>query len=238
MKWSPYSLLMLAGIVMGGIFWSRLARKDERLIFIYASALAGAFIGAKLAYLGAEGWLHYGQAGMWLQWATGKSIMGALPAGYLAVEVAKKQCGYRGVTGDWFAEIVPLAVALGRVGCLLHGCCLGIACEPAWYTIRDPFGQARWPSVPVEMGFNLLCAGVFWAMRRKHVLPGQHFHIYLMVYGVFRFGHEYLRDTPRIFMGLTGYQILAVGCAVLGLVGFLRRRGERERTAAMVPAAG
>jgi len=236
MKWSPYSLLMLAGIVLGGIFWSRLARKDERLVFIYAAALGGAFAGAKLAYLGAEGWLHYGQAGMWLQWATGKSIIGALPAGYLAVELAKKQCGYRQATGDWFAEIVPLAVALGRVGCLLHGCCLGIACEPAWYTIRDPFGQARWPAVPVEMGFNLLCAGVFWMMRRKHVLPGQHFHIYLMAYGVFRFGHEFLRDTPRIFMGLTGYQILAAGCVVLGLVRFLQRRGEQEKRETMVGA--
>ena len=229
MKEVAYPVLMLAGIIIGGIFWSRLARRDERLVFIYAAALGGAFAGAKLAYLAAEGWLHYGEPGMWLQWATGKSILGALLGGYAAVELAKKQCGYREATGDWFATIVPLAVALGRVGCLLHGCCLGIECQPAWYTIRDPFGQARWPAVPVEMGFNLLCAGVFYLMRRKRVLPGQHFHIYLMAYGVFRFGHEFLRATPRVLGGLTGYQVAAVGCAVLGLAGFLRRRGGGEK---------
>ena len=231
MKWShfpAYPVLMLAGIIASGIFWSRLARKDERLIFIYAAALGGAFAGAKLAYLGAEGWLHIGQPGMWLQLATGKSILGALPGGYAAVELAKKQCGYREATGDRFAAIVPLAVALGRVGCLLHGCCLGIECQPAWYTMRDPFGQARWPAVPIEMGFNLLCAGGFLLMRRSRVLPGQHFHIYLMAYGAFRFGHEFLRDTPRLLAGLTGYQVAAAGCFALGLAGFVRRRGKCE----------
>jgi phosphatidylglycerol:prolipoprotein diacylglycerol transferase len=236
MKWSPYPLLMLAGIIGSGIFWSRLARRDERLIFIYAAALGGAFAGAKLAYLASEGWMHIGLPGMWLALATGKSIVGALLGGYAAVELAKKQCGYREATGDWFATVVPLAVALGRVGCLLHGCCLGIACQPAWYTIRDPFGQARWPAVPVEMGFNLLCAAVFFAMRRKRLLPGQHFHIYLMAYGLFRFGHEFLRDTPRILGGLTGYQIAAAGCFILGLVGYIRRRGARETAPVLAPA--
>lgn len=228
-----YPVLMLAGIIVSGIFWSRLARKDERLIFIYAAALGGAFAGAKLAYLAAEGWLSFGQPGMWLQLATGKSIVGALLGGYAAVELAKKYTGYREATGDWFATIVPLTVALGRVGCLLHGCCLGVACQPGWYTIRDPFGQARWPAVPIEMGFNLFCAGIFCLMRRKRVLSGQHFHIYLMAYGLFRFGHEFLRDTPRIVIGLTGYQVAAAGCFVLGLAGFVRRRGAQVRAPGM-----
>jgi phosphatidylglycerol:prolipoprotein diacylglycerol transferase len=228
MNCSPYPFLMLAGIVISGIFWSRLARKDERLIFIYACALGGAFAGAKLAYLFSEGWLYFGTRGMWLALATGKSIVGALLGGYAMVELAKKYCGYREVTGDWFATIVPLAVALGRVGCLLHGCCMGIECQPAWYTMRDRFGVTRWPAVPVEMGFNLLCAGAFLVMRKKRVLPGQHFHIYLMAYGLFRFVHEFLRDTPRILAGLTGYQIASAGCFALGLVGYLRRANARQ----------
>jgi len=236
MKGSAYSLLMLAGIIGGGIFWSRLARKDERLIFIYAAALGGAFTGAKLAYLAAEGWLHIGEAGMWLQLATGKSILGALLGGYGAVELAKKYSGYTQATGVWFATIVPLSVALGRVGCLLHGCCLGIVLPPAWYTIRDRFGDTRWPAVPVEMGFNLICAAVFYAMRRKRMLTGQHFHIYLMAYGLFRFFHEFLRDTPRLVGGFTGYQAVALGCFVLGFTGYIRRRRSGE-TAGVLPGA-
>jgi len=75
-------------------------------------------------------------------------------------------------------------------------------------------------------------------MRRNRVLPGQHFHIYLMAYGVFRFGHEYLRDTPRILGGMSGYQVAAAGCFILGLVGFVRRRGALARRMPELQAAG
>jgi phosphatidylglycerol:prolipoprotein diacylglycerol transferase len=91
--------------------------------------------------------------------------------------------------------------------------------------VRDVFGQARWPAVPIEMGFNVICAGIFCVLRRKRVLAGQHFHIYLMSYGVFRFGHEYLRATPRVLAGLSGYQVMAAACVALGVAGFMKRRG-------------
>src|SRR4051812_22415897 len=108
MNASPYGWLMLAGITVSLVLWSRIARRDERLLFIYVFALAGAFVGAKMVYISAEGWLHFGQPDMWLQLATGKSILGALLGGYLAVETAKKCVGYTAVTGDFFAEIAPV----------------------------------------------------------------------------------------------------------------------------------
>src|SRR5262249_15445401 len=73
---SAYGWLMLAGIVVSILLWSRLARRDERLVLIYVSALVGAFLGAKLAYLAAEGWLHWHDSNRWLVLATGKSITG------------------------------------------------------------------------------------------------------------------------------------------------------------------
>src|SRR4029450_7582226 len=108
--------------------WARVAKRDSRLVLIYIAALGGAFFGAKLVYLGAEGWLHWHDENRWLILATGKSITGALLGGYAAVEIAKGQLGYTRATGDWFAVISPLAIMLGRVGCITHGCCLGRAC--------------------------------------------------------------------------------------------------------------
>src|SRR5690348_14742350 len=92
---TPYGWLMLGGIVVSIVLWSRIARRDERLVFIYIAGLMGAFLGAKLVYILAEGWLHFGQPDMWLQLATGKTILGALLGGYGAVELAKKFLGYR-----------------------------------------------------------------------------------------------------------------------------------------------
>lgn len=248
---TAYGWLMLAGIFVSIILWSRLARRDSRLVLIYVAALAGAFLGAKLVYLGAEGWLHWHDKDRWLQFATGKSITGALLGGYLSVEIAKRCLGYTGVTGDWFAVIAPVGIMLGRVGCVLHGCCLGRACEPSWFTMNDAAGVSRWPAALVELIFNAMMLGIFLWMRfarrkskagrdalpripnikaeqqfgpTEYLLPGQHFHIYLMAYGLFRFAHEFLRATPQIAGPISGYQIAALLVFILGAAGFVKRQ--------------
>jgi phosphatidylglycerol---prolipoprotein diacylglyceryl transferase len=228
---TAYGWLMLAGIFVSVALWSRVARRDERLVFIYIAALAGAFLGAKIVYVAAEGWLHWHDENRWLELATGKSITGALLGGYAAVELAKRFLKYRGATGDWFALIVPLGVMLGRVGCILHGCCLGRACDPAWFTMNDAGGAARWPAALVELLFTALMFFTALFLQRKKLLPGQHFHIYLMAYGTFRFAHEFLRDTPEILGPISGYQIAALAIVVLGASGFWQRRKERRNFA-------
>ena len=225
---TAYGWLMLAGIFVSIALWSRVAQRDERLVLIYIAALAGAFIGAKLIYLGAEGWLHWHDENRWIELATGKSITGALLGGYAAVEIAKRFLKYRSTTGDWFALIVPLSIMLGRVGCILHGCCLGRACEASWFTMNDAAGLARWPAALVELLFNASMFGVTLLMRSRKVLPGQHFHIYLIAYGTFRFAHEFLRATPEILGPISGYQIAALAIVALGVFGFWQRKKERR----------
>lgn len=224
----PYTWLLFAGIVVSLFFWKRRARDDKRLVFIYGAALVGAFFGAKLVYVAAEGWQHFGAADMWHQLAAGKSILGALLGGYAFVELAKWQLGYRKTTGDDFALIAPISITLGRIGCLLHGCCLGVACHPGWYALRDSAGILRWPAVPVEIAFNLVAFAGCLLLRRCRLLPGQHFHLYLMGYGIFRFAHEFLRATPRIAGPFSGYQFAALAVAGFGAICFYRRRGSQS----------
>jgi phosphatidylglycerol:prolipoprotein diacylglycerol transferase len=221
---SVYSWVMLGSIGLSLGLWTRVARRDRRLPFIYLAALAGAFIGAKVVYFFAEGFLHLGTRDMWLQLATGKSILGGLLGGYAGVELAKHVMGYQQVTGDWFALVAPVGIMFGRVGCWVHGCCQGVACQPAWYTVSDRTGQDRWPAVPLEIAFNLLALVAFLALRKTKRLPGQHFHLYLIGYGGFRFFHEFLREEPRLVIGLTGYQIASLAVLALGVIGFLSRK--------------
>jgi phosphatidylglycerol:prolipoprotein diacylglycerol transferase len=221
---TAYGWLMLAGIFVSILFWSRIARRDERLVIVYVAALVSAFLGAKIVYLAAEGWLHWHDPDRWLQFATGKSIVGGLLGGYAGVEIAKRLLGYRGTTGDWFALIVPVGIMFGRVGCILHGCCLGRVCEPSWFTMTDVAGHARWPAAAVELLFNAAMLGVILLLRWRRVLPGQHFHVYLIAYGLFRFLHEFLRATPTIAGPLSGYQIAALLLAAVGVVGFVARK--------------
>jgi phosphatidylglycerol:prolipoprotein diacylglycerol transferase len=215
--------MTLAAIVVSIFYWSPQMRRDQRLVLIYLMALVGAFLGAKLVYIAAEGWLHFGAPDMWIQLIAGKSIVGALLFGYIAVESTKKFLGYTTVTGDSFAAVVPIGVAIGRVGCWFAGCCLGREVEPHWWALRDAHGISRWPAVPMEFAFNAIAALVFLMLRRQRLLTGQHFHCYLIAYGGFRFVHEFLRDTPKVFGGMSGYQITALFLVVLGAIGFARR---------------
>jgi len=44
--------------------------------------------------------------------------------------------------GDAIVPCMFLGVCLGRIGCLMNGCCYGGRCEPSWNTIQFPAGSA------------------------------------------------------------------------------------------------
>lgn len=224
---------MLAAIGVSLAWWISRFRRDDRMMLVYVAALAGAFVGAKLVYLGSEGWLHWHESDRWLQLATGKSILGGFLGGYAGVEIGKRLLGYRQPTGDWFAVIVPLALFSGRLGCILHGCCLGRVCEPGWFTVTDPqTGGHRWPAAQTEALFNLIALAGLWWLKSRGLLRHQLFHVYLVFYGLFRFFHEFYRDTPKLAGPVSGYQIAALAVTGLGIVGFIHR--QRQLTG-MVP---
>ncbi len=207
-----YPVLMVVGIGMGAAYWVRAAKTDSRLPMIYFTCLVGAFAGAKLAFLFAEGWLHFHDPNRWEIWLSGKSVMGALPGGWLGVEMAKKLTSFRESTGDRFAMLLPMPLILGRMGCLSAGCCKGVICS-----------LGVWPSVPVEIAFQFVALLVLWLMRWKRWLTGQHFHFYLISYGLFRFGHEFLRATPKPLCGFSGYQFIALATVIAGAVAYRLR---------------
>lgn len=235
MSWGTshvYAALTIVGILLSAFLWGRVIGKgrehDGRLTAVYFCGLFGALVGAKLGFLFAEGLAHRGD---WVALASGRSITGALLGGYAAVEIGKKIIGYTRVTGDAFALIVPVALVIGRVGCLFAGCCPGVACANHWWTTTDHAGVARWPAVPVELAFNV--AFTAWALMaaRFRWQTGNRFHIYLIAYGLFRFGHEFLRDNQRLVGAIGGYHVIALLLAAFGAWRYVERRRRPGRDA-------
>lgn len=221
---NAYGWLMMLGIAASAWIWSRVARRDSRLVLIYTGALVGALLGAKLAYLFAEGWDDLGKPDKWTRLATGKSILGALLGGYWAVEKVKLHIRFLQPTGDLFAATSPIGIMVGRIGCWLHGCCQGQVCSPTWYSVRDGEGIHRWPAIPLEIGFNLVMLFLFLLFRQRQLARYQHFHIYLVSYGVFRFLHETVRETPRIAGPFSGYQVISIVLVIFGVAAYRRRK--------------
>jgi len=110
---------------------------------------------------------------------------------------------------DAFAPSIPLGHALGRLGCLMYGCCFGAACDlpwaiqfPAYSPAYGVFGQAPedashsvhvHPTQIYSALLNLaLYGGLAWLYRRKR-FDGQVFAVYLAGYSVNRFVVEFFR---------------------------------------------
>lgn len=217
-----YAVFMAAGILIGALFWYRRAKGNPDLLIIYIGALCGAFMGAKLAYLIAEGWMDIGKPYLWLRWATGKSVLGGLIGGYAGVEWTKHLAGHKQSTGDAFALIMPLSLLLGRMGCYLNGCCLGKPTSGV-FALRDAAGISRWPAPAVEGAFQVFIFITILLLQRRGLLRERLFFFYLIAYGIFRFGHEFMRDTPKIWLGLSGYQGISLTMVLLGMIMLLRR---------------
>jgi phosphatidylglycerol:prolipoprotein diacylglycerol transferase len=90
--------------------------------------------------------------------------------------------------------------------------------------------------VPLELAFNGVALIVFALVRNRVKQRGQLFHAYLIAYGLFRFAHEFRRETPPLVAGISGYQIAALGCVVLGVWRMAARRRE-QGTAGKMDAA-
>ncbi len=106
---------------------------------------------------------------------------------------------------DLFSPSIALGIFFGRIGCFLAGCCYGKETSLPWgVTFSDPHSLARLhvslhPTQLYEAGVNL---GIFlflsWKWRRR-AFEGQLFWLLLLLYSMFRFAIEFMRDDPRGF---------------------------------------
>jgi len=117
-------------------------------------------------------------------------------------------------TLDVIAPYIALAQGIGRIGCLLNGCCGGIILQ----------------RIPVQMVASLLLLSIFFLLRfrlRRNHFPGQVIFTYFLLYSVKRFIIEFYRtDNPLIFSKFTLFHIFSAALFIFSLSGliFLKRR--------------
>ena len=144
-------------------------------------------------------------------------------------------------TTDVFAPGIALGHIIGRLGCLMAGCCFGRPTSVPWaITFHDPAAAANvgtplgvplHPTQLYEAGAEALILVVLLALeRRGRPFPGRAFWTYMLLYGVSRFAIEFFRGDNRgiVFGALSTSQfvsLIVVPIAVLMLV--LLGRGTR-----------
>ena len=122
---------------------------------------------------------------------------------------------------------IPLAHALGRVGCFLNGCCFGtIYNGPLHVYMQD---ANRHPVQLYEAGLNLVLFVVLYRAYRRRTRNGVIFASYLIAYPVIRFLTEFLRGDSRAMVGpLTTAQVVSLVLIAVGVVLFVRAKPRTE----------
>jgi phosphatidylglycerol:prolipoprotein diacylglycerol transferase len=125
-------------------------------------------------------------------------------------------------TSDAFAPGIALGHVVGRIGCLLAGCCYGRPAEIPWAitftnpaaadNAGTPLGVPLHPTQLYEAGAELLILGLLLGTeRRGKQFPGRTFWGYILLYAISRFIIEFYRGDPRGMIGpLSTSQFISV----------------------------
>jgi len=222
-----YVLFVGVGVIIALAFPVARHIRDPRLrrqyYLLQGITLLGALVGAKLSVLFGDYHWPWVPVSDWraVLWS-GRSITGALIFGFLFAEIAKPMLGYTMPPNDRFAAVLPFTIAIGRVGCLTAGCCGGLPCD-GWYGLAGADGITRYPTQAFEIIFQVGMGLLFVLLIRRRLLFGRLFSLYLIAYGLFRFLTEFVRDTPKSFGVLSGYQLLSLLMITLKAAFFLKR---------------
>ena len=111
-------------------------------------------------------------------------------------------------TCDAFTPGIVLGQAVGRIGCLMAGCCYGKPTELPWgitftnplaaANVGTPLGVSLHPTQLYESGAALLIlGGLLLAERGGKGFAGRTFWTYLLLYPTARFIIEFYRGDPR-----------------------------------------
>jgi phosphatidylglycerol---prolipoprotein diacylglyceryl transferase len=206
---------------------------DDARWTVVAAAVVGCALGSKLLYWLSDPpvmWEHRFDPVFLLG---GKSIVGGLIGGLIAVEWVKRRIGVTRSTGDLFGIPLAVGIAVGRIGCFLTGLddhTYGLPTTLPW-GVDFGDGVARHPTQLYEIAFLLLILTplLVWLHRRRH-REGDLFKAFMVGYLGFRLALEAIK--PGVFFGpLNAIQWACLGTLLYYGWHYYREYRARERAA-------
>lgn len=223
------AVAFLAAIAMSGREARRVGQSATQIYDLCFYLVVAALVGSRLGQILLEWpryWAH--PLDMVKVWDGGLAFQGGL---LLALIVAFLFMLWHRLsiwgTLDILAVGVPLGHSIGRIGCLMAGCCYGRPTTLPWavtFTHPETLGPRGVPVHPTQLYESLLYLGVFgvilWLRKRKR-FQGELFGTYLLLAGLARFGVEFFRGDDRGPLILAGMPVTQVIALITMLVGAL-----------------
>jgi phosphatidylglycerol:prolipoprotein diacylglycerol transferase len=211
------------------------SREEVEDLFVYL--VLGLIIGARLGYI-----LFYDLA-LYLSkpleifaiWHGGMSFHGGLIGLVLAgILVARRKKKSFWKMADLFIVTAPIGLGLGRIGNFINGELYGRMTQVPWGIIFPRGGPLpRHPSQLYECALEgLVLFTVLWSLKDRKLPSGGLLAVFLILYGIFRFAVEFLRE-PDSQLGfvlgpLTMGQLLSSFMVVAGIILYFFLRSQAD----------
>lgn len=235
-----YGLMIGIGVLLCIVMGMRRAKKnglsEDAVIDIAIFGLIAGFLGAKILYVIVE-WKQLLADPLSVLGSEGFVVYGGIIAGVLAAIIYCKR--KKLVFLEYFdlcSASIALAQGFGRIGCFLAGCCYGRETTSSLGVIFPEGGLA--PAgvkvLPTQLfssagDFGIMFVLLWHYHHRKRV--GDTGFLYMLLYGIGRFGIEFLRNDNRGEVGIfsTSQFISLFIIAAAILLFFWRNRNEVHR---------
>ena len=252
---TTYGIFLAVGMLLALFAASRLAARDglpkERIYDLGLWVLVGGLLGSKLLMILVEPGVEIFTLDFL---RSGGVFYGGLIGGFVAVAILVPLYKLNfWKAADAFAPGVALGQAFGRQGCFSAGCCWGKATDLPWgvhfsqagheYTgvpIYGPDGSDLFlhPTQLIESFTMLAVFGLLVWLHKRKKFDGQILIAYGIIYALFRFSIEFIRDDPRgDLLGFTtltglstsqGVSLIVAAASIVFMIVRLRKAGETK----------
>ncbi len=184
-----------------------------------AASIIGALVGARIGYV-AVYWSYYEHNlfSILYIWRGGLIYHGGLAGGFASCILISL---IRGIPvlklTDLSLPWVSLGYAVGRIGCLLNGCCAGIETQLPW-GIAVHAGDAL-KRHPTQLYASIAGVLIFLLLKKHYRISkyvGSVTALFFLLHGIYRFTIDFLRIDEPVLLGLTAAQGISLAMIILG----------------------
>jgi len=244
-----YGLMIALGVVAGYFVSRRLAKKlglsDDNFLDLLILLLIFCIIGAKIMYVLTNDFSFYlhNPLEIILSGGQGLSFFGIVIAAIIVgwFYAKRRKVNFWGLL-DVMAGGVLIGYAIGRIGCFLNGCCVGIPTE-SWFAFR--FNPSDFLRIPTQLFTSILALIFFFVVLKVEKTKrfyGKTAGAFLISYSIITFFVEFWRDITNKLLPLLSWNqvsaLIMIPAVIVMMVWLSRTQPIKEPDSAVIGKLG